>query len=84
MTAQNDGPTLTGFGPSVTFTRTELNAGPQIIDGNVTFGDPEDNFAGGSLALAGLLAEDVVSIRNQGTAPARSASPRATLPSLAR
>ena len=66
LTALNDGPTLTGFGPSVTFTQTELNVGPQIIDGDVAFDDPEDNFNGGSLVLAGLLAEDIVSIRNQG------------------
>ena len=67
LTALNDGPTLADFGPSVIFTLAEVNSAPQIIDGDVTFNDPEDNFTGGSLVLAGLLAEDIVSIRNQGT-----------------
>ena len=44
-----------------------VNATPQIIDADVTFTDPDNNFDGGTLTVAGLLAEDTVAIRNQGT-----------------
>ena len=38
-----------------------------IIDANVTVTDPEGNFDGGTLTVSGLLAEDIVSVNNQGT-----------------
>src|SRR4051812_33429981 len=59
----NTSPTLTGFAASVTFLE---NAGPQLLDTDVTFSDPDNNFDGGALTVTGLLSEDVVSIRNQG------------------
>ena len=40
---------------------------PQIIAADVTFTDPDNNFDGGTLTVTGLLAQDTVAIRNQGT-----------------
>ena len=68
VTAQNDAPSLTGLAPSVTFLENTVNATPQLLDANVTFSDADNNFNGGTLLVAGLLAEDIVSIRNQGSA----------------
>ena len=65
ITAVNDAMTLTGFGRSVTFGENAVNAAPQLLDINVVFTDP-DSFNGGTLTLSGLLAEDTVSVRNQG------------------
>ena len=62
----NDRPTLSGFEPSVSFAEDTVNATPQLLDAVVVFTDPDNNFDGGSLTLSGLLAEDVVSVRNQG------------------
>ena len=44
-----------------------MNATPQLLDADVTFTDAEGNFDGGALSLTGLLTEDTVSVRNQGT-----------------
>ena len=44
-----------------------MNATPQLLDVDVTFTDAEGNFDGGTLSLTGLLTEDTVSVRNQGT-----------------
>jgi uncharacterized protein (DUF2141 family) len=63
----NSVPVLTGFESSVTFAEDTVNAAPQLLDTDVTFTDPDNNFNGGTLTVAGLLAEDRVSIRNQGT-----------------
>ena len=61
-------PTITGLTTSVTFDENTVNATPQIIDSDVTVADsPDDNFDGGMLTVSGLLAEDTVSINNQGT-----------------
>ena len=60
-------PTLADFAPSVTFLENTVNAAPQLLDADVTFTDPDNNFNGGTLVVTGLLAEDIVSIRNQGT-----------------
>jgi len=60
-------PTLTGFGPSVTFAENLVNATPQLLDADVVFNDVEGNFNGGRLTLSGLLAEDRASVRNEGT-----------------
>src|SRR5262245_40340866 len=65
----NDAPVLTGFGPSINFGENTVNATPQILDSNVVFVDPDDNFNGGTLTVSGLLAEDIVSIGNQGSGP---------------
>src|SRR5712664_3180178 len=59
-------PKLTGLGPSVTFLENTVNATPQLIDSNVTFTDPDNNFTNGTLTVNGLLAEDTVSIKNIG------------------
>src|SRR3954469_14507743 len=63
----NSVPTLTGLTTPVTFLETTVNAAPEIIDADVTFTDPDNNFDGGTLTVAGLLAQDTVAIRNQGT-----------------
>ncbi len=61
-------PVLTGVAPSVTFGENTVNTTPQLIDASVTITDPEGNFNGGKLTVSGLLGEDSVAIRNQGTA----------------
>ena len=69
-------PILTGLTTPVTFLENAVNAAPQLIDADVTLHrlPTITNFNGGTLTVTGLLAEDTVAIRNQGTAPARSAS----------
>ena len=76
----NSVPTLTGLTTPVTFLE---NAAPQIIAADVTFTDPDNNFNAGRLTVTGLLAQDTVAIRNQGTGAGRSASPAATSRSAA-
>ena len=66
VTAPNDAPSLTGLAPSVTLLENAVNAAPQLLDADVTFSDPDNNFSGGTLVVSGLLAEDTVSIRNEG------------------
>jgi hypothetical protein len=63
----NSAPTLTGLATPVTFLENTVNGAAQIIDGDVTFTDPDNNFNGGTLTVTGLLAQDTVAIRNQGT-----------------
>src|SRR3954451_15052081 len=63
----NSVPTLTGLTTPVTFLENTVNAAPQIIDADVTFTGPDNNFDGGTVTVAGLLAQDTVAIRNQGT-----------------
>ena len=58
---------LTGFGPTIIFAENTVNAGPQLLDGDVVF-TTANGMAGGSLTLRGLLAEDRVSILSEGTA----------------
>jgi autotransporter-associated beta strand protein len=65
----NGPPSLTGFGPSVTFLENDVNAAPEVLDNDVAFSDVEGNFNGGTLTVTGLLAEDTVSIGNQGSDP---------------
>jgi hypothetical protein len=67
IAAQNDAPTLVGLASSVTFAENTVNATPQLLDIDVTFADAEGNFDGGSLTVTGLLAEDTMSVNNQGT-----------------
>ena len=59
-------PTLTGLATTVTFGENTVNAAPQLIDGDVSFSDADDNLDGGTLVVSGLLAEDTVSINNEG------------------
>lgn len=60
-------PTLTGFGPTVSFTESTVNLAPQILDADVTFDDADGDLDGGTLSLSGILAEDTVSVNNEGT-----------------
>ena len=60
-------PALTGFAPSITFAENTVNATPQLLDGDVVFTDAQGDFNGGTLTLTGLLAEDRVSVRNEGS-----------------
>ncbi|MDP2260742.1 MAG: hypothetical protein Q8J89_13610, partial [Caulobacter sp.] len=60
-------PTLTDFGPTITVNENTVNSTPQILDANVVFTDDEGDFDGGTLTVSGLLAEDRVSVFNQGT-----------------
>ena len=64
VTPVNDAPTFSGLAATKTVAE---NAAAQILDGNVTVGDIEGNFDGGSLTVSQLLAEDMASIRNQGS-----------------
>jgi hypothetical protein len=61
-------PKLTGLSPAA-FTETAVNSGPQLLDIDVTFTDPDNDFNGGTLTVTGLLAQDSVSIRDQGVGP---------------
>jgi Ca2+-binding RTX toxin-like protein len=63
----NQAPTLTGLNPTVVFNENTVNAAAQLIDGDVTFDDSDGNFDGGTVTVAGALAEDVIAIRNEGT-----------------
>ena len=63
----NSVPTLTGLITPVTFLENTVNATPQLLDTGVTFSDPDNNFINGNLTVSGLLAQDTVAIRNQGT-----------------
>ncbi|MGH1578743.1 hypothetical protein, partial [Planktotalea sp.] len=60
-------PTLSGITSAISFEENTVNATPQLLDSDVTFTDVEGDFDGGSLSLTGLLAEDTVSVRDQGT-----------------
>ncbi len=56
-------PTLSGL-TGTTFGENAVNSTPQVLDAAVTFTDSDNNFNGGKLVVAGLLAEDTVSILN--------------------
>ena len=64
----NKSPVLTGFASPITFLENAVNDAPQLLDADVTFSDAEGNFTGSTLAVSGLLAEDTIAIRNQGSA----------------
>jgi VCBS repeat-containing protein len=57
---------LTGFSSSVTFAENTVNTTPQLLDSDVVFTNTT-SLANGRLVVAGLLAEDRVSILTQGT-----------------
>jgi Ca2+-binding RTX toxin-like protein len=60
-------PVLTGLSPSVTFSENVVNTSPQLIDFAVTFTDSDGDFAGGTLSLSGVLDEDRIAVRNEGS-----------------
>ncbi|MGH1579319.1 hypothetical protein, partial [Planktotalea sp.] len=61
-------PTLANLASSVSFAENTVNETPQLLDMDVSFGHTSaGDFDGGSLSLTGLLAEDTVSVRDQGT-----------------
>lgn len=62
-------PVLNDLAASVTFNENIVNATPQLLDSDVDFSDPDGDFDGGMLTVSGLLAEDRVAVRNEGTDP---------------
>ena len=62
----NSVPILSGL-DAAAFLENAVNGAAQLIDADVTFADADGHFSGGTLTVSGLLAEDIVSIRNQGT-----------------
>jgi hypothetical protein len=58
-------PSLTSFDPPV-FLEDAVNADPQLLDADVEFNDVEGDFDGATLTIIRLLAEDILSVRNQG------------------
>jgi VCBS repeat-containing protein len=58
-------PTLTGLSSSITLTPAELAAG-HLLDTDVTFGDGDADLNGGKLIVTGLLAQDQVTIHDEG------------------
>ncbi|NBZ87582.1 calcium-binding protein [Stagnihabitans tardus] len=58
--------TLAALSPAVTYSEGAVNAGAQLIDTEVTLSGPSDDYTDGNLTVSGLLAEDVVALRNQG------------------
>ena len=60
-------PILKDLAATVTFAETTVNATPQVLDADVTFTDSNGDFNGGTLTVTGLLAEDIVSVRNEGS-----------------
>ncbi len=67
VTGVNDPASIGDLATSVTFGENAANGAPQTIDNDVSVADPEGNFDGGGLTVSGLLAEDSVSIHNQGS-----------------
>jgi len=70
----NSAPSLAGLATSQTFGENLVNATPQLIDADVTFTDVEGNFAGGTLRVSGVLAEDRIGIRTSGLIAASGGS----------
>ncbi|MEO3480048.1 FG-GAP-like repeat-containing protein [Phaeobacter sp. CAU 1743] len=68
VTGTNDAPTLNGVAAGVTYQENTVNAEPRLLDADVTFVDPDDNYDGGTVVVSGLLGEDRVSLANQGNA----------------
>ena len=57
--------TLTGLNPSVSFAENVVNVAPQLLDVNVAF-SATGSLAGARLVVSGLLAEDRMSVLDQG------------------
>ncbi|HYI64328.1 MAG TPA: FG-GAP-like repeat-containing protein, partial [Allosphingosinicella sp.] len=66
VAAVNDAPTLAGLASALTVSG---DATPRVMDGSVALVDPDVFFGSGTLSVSGLLAEDLVAIRNEGTGP---------------
>ncbi len=62
----NDVPTLTDLNTSLLLLE---NDAPTVLDADVSFGDLEDNFDGGSVTVTGVLAGDYVWIQDVGSNP---------------
>lgn len=58
-------PTLTGWSPTVTLRTSQLST-PQLLDPDVVFLDPDNDFDGGWLEVTGLLAGDRIGVRSEG------------------
>lgn len=56
-------PVLTGV-DDVTFLEGVVNAGPQLIDADVTFSDPDNDFDGGKLTVEKGFAENVIGLQS--------------------
>ncbi len=63
----NSSPVLDGLLTNVVFDEQLVNGTAQLLDATVDFTDVDGNFNGGDLVVSGLLAEDSVGIRNEGT-----------------
>jgi Ca2+-binding RTX toxin-like protein len=63
----NSSPVLAGLITSVVFDEQLVNGAAQLLDPNVDFTDVDGSFTGGDLIVSGLLPEDSVGIRNEGT-----------------
>ncbi|SOB78818.1 type I secretion C-terminal target domain (VC_A0849 subclass) [Sphingomonas guangdongensis] len=62
-------PTLSQFSSAASFGEASVNAGPQLIDVSVVFGDADGDLNGAVLTVTGLLAEDRVSLLPNGSGP---------------
>jgi Ca2+-binding RTX toxin-like protein len=63
----NSSPVLAGLITSVVFDEQLVNGAAQLLDATVDFTDADGNFTAGDLIVSGLLPEDTVGIRNEGT-----------------
>ena len=66
--ADSNAPRLSGLAPTAIFSENLVNQTPQVLDVDVVFTDDDGNLNGGTLTLSGLLAQDRVSVLNQGVA----------------
>ena len=68
ITGVDDPPQLTDLASTVSYAPGVFAGGPQLIDANVTYYEPDNSPYGLQLRVAGMVAGDVVAVRNQGTA----------------
>ena len=68
VTPTNSVPVLGGLDAPGAFAENTVNDTAQLLDTDVTFTDLDEELDGGALTVSGLLAEDTIAIRNQGTA----------------
>ncbi|RZJ29273.1 MAG: hypothetical protein EON85_07295, partial [Brevundimonas sp.] len=69
VTPVNDSPGLSAFDATIDFVSNGAGVEPGLLDADVIFVDADDAFEGGALTVNGLLAEDRVSVRDQGAGP---------------
>jgi uncharacterized protein (DUF2141 family) len=67
ITALDGTQVLDQLSRSVTFAKNEVSGSAQILDSDVTYINSTGAFSGGYLSVTGLLAEDVISVRDTGT-----------------